>query len=157
MNPELERELETEISRALRDLPNLAAPPGFLARTMTALQRPVAWYARSWAEWNLATRIAFLVFALMAVAALFLGWRAVEPGLLATATRHLAPVTGGVTSVWKILSALAGGLALAAEHLGKGFMLACLAVMVGAWALCAGLGTMLVRLVSARPGRMEGI
>jgi hypothetical protein len=153
MNPELERELETETSRAFRDLPNLAAPPGFLARTMAAVQRPVAWYARSWAEWSLPMRSAFLVFALAAVAALFLGWRAVEPGLLAAATQHLATVTGGVTSVWKVLSALAGGLALAAEHLGKGFILACLAATVGAWALCAGLGTMFVRLVSARPDR----
>jgi len=153
MNPELEKELEREINRALQDLPDLAAPPGLLARTMTAAERPVLWYALSWAEWTLPMRIAFLVFTLMAVAALFFGWRAVEPGLLAAASRHLAPMAGGLTSVWKFLSALAGALALAVEHLGKGFMLACLVVAAGSWALCAGLGTMFVRFASARPGR----
>jgi hypothetical protein len=153
MNPELEKELETEISRALQGLPNLAAPPGFMARTLAALERPAAWYARSWAEWPLAIRIVSLVFALMAVTAAFLGWRAVEPSLLATATRHFAPLAGGVTSVWKLLIALAGALALTVEHFGKGFMLACLATVAVAWAFCAGLGTMFVRFAFARPTR----
>ncbi len=153
MNPELEQELEKEISRAMQGLPNLAAPPGFLARTMTALDRPVPWYARSWAEWPLPVKIGFLVFALVAVAALFLGWRAAEPSLLATATRHLAPLAGGVTSIWKLLSALAGALTLAAEQQGKGFMLACLATATVAWVFCAGLGTMFARFAFTRPIR----
>jgi hypothetical protein len=153
MNPELEKELETEIGRALRGLPDLAAPPGLLTRTMAALERPAPWYARSWTKWPLPVRIAFLVLALTAVAAAGVGWHAVEPGLLATASRHLAPATAGVSCFWKALIALAGALVLAVEHLGKGFMLACLVAAAVACAVCAGFGTMFVRLALARPGR----
>jgi hypothetical protein len=153
MNPELEKELEMEIGRALRGLPDLAAPPGLLTRTMTALEHPAPWHARAWTKWPVPARIAFLVLALAAVAAAIMGWRAVEPGLLAAASRHLAPVAGGVSSFWKVLSALAGAVALTAQHLGKGFMLACLVAAMGAWAFCAGLGTILVRFAFARPGR----
>ena len=153
MNPELEKELETEIGRALQGLPDLAAPPALLTRTMAALQRPAPWYARTWNKWPVPVRIAFLVFALAAVAAACVGWRAVEPGLLATASRHLAPATADVSSLWKFLSALAGAVVLAVEHLGKGFMLACFAAAAVACAMCAGFGTMFVRLAFARPGR----
>jgi hypothetical protein len=41
------------------------------------------------------------------------------------------------------------------EHLGKGFLLAGLVAGAGAWALCAGLGTVLFRLVWARPGTSQ--
>jgi hypothetical protein len=87
------------------------------------------------------------------MAAACVGWRAVEPGLLAGASRHLAPAAVGVSCFWKVLSALAGAVVLAVEHLGKGFMLGCFVAAAGAWAICAGLGTMFVRLALARPGR----
>jgi hypothetical protein len=153
MNPELEKELETEIGRALQGWPDLAAPPGLLTRTMTALEQPAPWHARSWTNWPVPVRIVFLIFALAAVAAACVGWRAVEPGLLAAASRHLAPAAVGLSCIWKVLSALAGAVVLAVEHLGRGFMLACLVAAAGACALCAGLGTMFVRLALARPGR----
>jgi hypothetical protein len=52
-----------------------------------------------------------------------------------------------------VLGALAGALALAVEHLGKGFMLACLVAAAGACAVCAGFGTIFVRFALAKPGR----
>jgi hypothetical protein len=153
MNPELAKQLETEIGRVLQGLPDLTAPPGLLERTMTALEKPAPWHARSWTKWPVRMRIVFLAVALAVVAAAGVGWHTLEPGLLARASRHLAPAIVGLSSFWKFLSALAGALVLAVEHLGKGFMLACLVAAAGAWALCAGLGTMFVRLALARPGR----
>jgi len=153
MNPELEQELEKEIGRALQGLPDLAAPPGLLRRTMSALQKPAPWRVGLWTNWPVSVRIAFFVLALAAVAAAVVGWRAGEPGLMAAAGHGLAPVVSGVKCCWNVLGALAGAVALAAEHLGKGFMLACLVAAAGGCAVCAGCGTIFVRFALARPGR----
>jgi hypothetical protein len=151
MNPELENELELEAARLLRGLPDLAAPVGFVARTMSALERPARRGMKPWSKWPVAGRIAFLALALAAAAAGFEAWRVIEPGLWAGAARLLAPVGLGVSCFWNVLSALTGALALALEKMGKGFLLACLVAGAGACFLCAGFGTVLVRLAQSRP------
>jgi hypothetical protein len=153
MKDDLEKELETEIGRALRGLPDLAAPPGLLTQTMRALEKPAPRRVQPWTTWPVSARIAFFVLALAAMAAGVVGLRAVEPGLLAAASRFLAPAVAGVACFWSVLSALTGAVALAAEHLGKGFMLACLVLAAGACATCVGLGTVFVRLAWPRPER----
>jgi hypothetical protein len=151
MNPEMERELEAEIAKALQGLPDLAAPPGLLTRTMRALEQPAPWHARPWIQWPLSARIAFIVFVLAAVAAVLVEWRLIEPALRAEATRRLTPALADLRCCWNLLGTSAGAVALAFEHLGRGFMLACLVAAAGACAVCAGFGTILVRLVRARP------
>jgi hypothetical protein len=156
MNPQTEQELETEIGRALQRLPDLAAPPGFLTRTMGALEQPAApWRLRPWARWPLSARIAFLVLALTAVAGAFAGLRAVEPGFLAGASHRLAPLTAGVACIWKVLSALSGAVTVTGQRLGKGFLLACFVAAAGACAACAGFGTFFVRFALARPEKNQ--
>jgi hypothetical protein len=149
----LEQEQELEIGRALQGLPDLAAPPSLLTRTMNALEQPAPWRLWTWTKWPVSVRIAFFVMALAAMAAVVVGWREFEPGLLAAAHRCLAPAASAGKCFWNVLGALAGALALAVEHLGKGFMLACLVAAAGGWAVCAGFGTMFVRFALARPGR----
>jgi hypothetical protein len=73
---------------------------------------------------------------------------------MAAAYRCVAPVISGVKCFWDVLGALAAAVALAAEHLGKWFMLACLVAAAGACAVCAGFGTVFVRFALARPGRI---
>jgi hypothetical protein len=153
MNPE--SELEAEMSRALQGLPDLAAPPGLLARTMGALERPARSRLRPWPEWPLAARAAFMVFALAAVAGAIAELRVLEPGLLAGISHRLAPMAAGFARFWNVVSGLTGALALAAQQLGKGFMLACLVAVAGACATCAGFGTIFVRLALARPGKNQ--
>ena len=151
MNPEMEKELETEIASALEGLPDLAAPRGLLKRTMNALEQPVPWHVRPWTKWPLSVRIAFFVFVLAAVTAACVGWRAVEPALLAAASRRLAPALADARCFWNLLGAFARALVLAFEQLGQAFMLACLGAAAGACAVCAGFGTILVRLTRAGP------
>jgi hypothetical protein len=153
MKPELEQELETQIGRALQELPDLAAPPGLLARTKSALERPAPWFVRPWTKWPVAVRVAFFAAALAAVAVAVVGWGAVEPGLFAAVGRGLAPAVAGVKCCWDVLGALAGAAAFSVQHLGKIFMLTCFLAAAGACALCAGFGTIFVRFALARPGR----
>jgi hypothetical protein len=153
MKPELEQELETQIGRALQGLPDLAAPPGLLARTMSALEKPAPWFARPWTKWPVSIRVAFFFTALAAVVLAVVGWGAIEPGLFASVARSLAPAVAGVKCCWDVLGALAGAATLSVEHLGKVFMWVCLLAAAGACALCAGFGTIFICLALARPGR----
>jgi hypothetical protein len=155
VNPELEQELEREISRVLQGLPELAAPRGFAARTMSALERPAPRRLRSWATWPMAVRIAFLSVALAGVVVAVVEWRAVEPGLLAAAYHSLAPVLSGVKCLGNVLTALAGAVPLCVEHLGKGFILAAAVAALFASAVCAGFGTLFVRFALTRSVRSQ--
>jgi|SRR5580704_504771 hypothetical protein len=155
MNPEWEKELELDTSRVLQGLPDLVAPPGLLTRTMTALEQPAQWHRRSWTKWPLSARIAFLGCGLAALVAIIAGWNTAEPGLASVASHYTAPLALTLSCSWKALSALAGAGLLAVEHLGTGFLLACLAAGAAAWALCAGLGTVLFRLTWAKPGTSQ--
>jgi hypothetical protein len=151
MNPKLEQELEEQISRALRGWPDLAAPPGFLARTMNALERPALSHARTWNKWPVPVQIAFFFAALATVVVVVTGWHAVEPGLLAAAYRVVGPALSGVRCFWNVLGALGGAVALGVEHLNRGFLVVCVVAALSASALCAGFGTIFVRLALARP------
>jgi hypothetical protein len=155
VNPELEQELEREISRALQGLPDLAAPRGFVARTMIALEQPAPWRLRPWAKWPTAIRVAFLFVALAAVVAVVVEWRAVSPTLFAAAYHFLAPVFSGVKCFGNVLTALAEAVALGTQHLGKGMILACAVAALFASAICAGFGTIFVRFALARSGRSQ--
>lgn len=151
MNPELERELEEQIGRALHGLPDLAAPPTLVTRTMNALQKPAANPALIWNKWPASVRAGFFVLASLMLVAAVIGWRAGAPGLLAAIHPGLAFIMSGVKCVWDVSGALMAAAALEAQHLGRIFMLACLLAVAGACALCAGCGTIFVRLALARP------
>jgi hypothetical protein len=152
MNPELEQKLEADVDCALRGLPDLVAPPGFLARTMAALQRPAAWLPVGlWNKWPLPVRVAFLSVALSLLAASIFGWRAIEPGVFAAVYRSAAPAIAGAKCFWSVLLALTGAGALAVEHLGKGVMLICALAALTASAICGGFGSVLIRFALGRP------
>jgi len=147
MNPELDKQWETEIDRLLKDLPDLAAPADLIPRTMNAIARPAApWHARPWYAWPAGLRAAYLVLTLGALAAAFSGWREVEPGLFGTMVARLADWRAGLECLWTAMGALAGAVALVLDHLGKGVILPCVLVVVLAYAACVGFGTVFVRL-----------
>ncbi|MGA2748264.1 MAG: hypothetical protein ABSG59_05760 [Verrucomicrobiota bacterium] len=151
MNPEQERQLEREIDRLLKELPDLPAPAGLISRTMDAIARTPP--ARGWAAWPATWRTAYLALACGMLAAIFVGVLAVEPGIMAALRHPLARWAGGVECLWNALGALAGAAALVAEHLGNGFWLAALVMGLVAYAACVGLGTLFVRLALAKTRR----
>ena len=127
MKMDFDPDLEREIDRLLKDLPELAAPPGLIARTLNAVARPAAprWLARPWSAWPFGWRLAFLILACGALAAVFFGWRtAVAPALASVTLPWLSHWTAGAASVWNTLGALLAAVALVVRHLGTGVALA---------------------------------
>jgi len=153
MNEGREKEVELAIQQALQGLPNLAAPSGFLARTMAAIERPAARVNRSWATWPLAARIGFVVLALAVASGTVWALRAIEPSVLSGISRLLSPAIASVACFWNFIRALSEAVTLAVQQLGLRFMLACFAAAAVACAICAGFGTIFVRLALAKPGK----
>jgi hypothetical protein len=152
MIPDDDADLEARIDRCLKDLPNLAAPPGLIARTLNALAQPAPspWYARPWVEWPVAARATVLVLTLAAVAAGVAGWRAVAPGLSAVVVPPVNHAMAVGAGVWRALGALAAAVPVVAQHFGSGIMFACLVVGAIAYTSCIGFGTLVVRFAFAR-------
>jgi hypothetical protein len=150
MNSELEKQLEAEVSHAFRGLPDLAAPPGLLERTLGAIQRSAA-RAGLWNQWAMPARIGFIAAGFGALVGAILGWRAVEPGLLAAIWRDMAPAISSAQCAWSVLVALIGAMAVALGHLGKWFILVCIMAALTASVICGGCGSVLVRLALGKP------
>jgi hypothetical protein len=147
--------LEAQIDRLLKDLPDLAAPPGLIARTMSALTQPAParWHSCPWQTWPAGWRIAFLVLTSGALAAVFLGGRMSVPAIQSVTFPWLSHWEAAAECVWTTLGALMGAVPLVVQHFGNGFALACLLVGAMTYAACIGFGTLIIRFASASAGK----
>jgi hypothetical protein len=153
MNSEHERELELEIDRELKCLPDLDAPSALVRRVMLAIEQrhSLRWYNQPWQNWPLALRIA----ALALLSAMFGGlcvasWQMTRAAGMSAAMQEVAGLFSGLTTIWNIISVLLGAVVLVAKHLGTWFMVGVVAFAGLSYALCVGLGTAWLRLAMAR-------
>jgi hypothetical protein len=152
MNSELENQLEAEIDRQLKDLPDLVAPPNLVPRLINAVTRPPApWHVRPWYAWPAGLRAASVILALAMLAGAIPGWRAIEPGLVGPMVTRLANWKAGLDCLWNAAGALAGAGTVILAHLGRGILLSCVALVALAYAACVGFGTVFVRLAWSKP------
>jgi hypothetical protein len=153
MNFEQEKQLEQEIDRALKELPQLDAPPTLMRRVMQAVEnrRSLHWYNQPWQYWPLGLRIAALTFLCLLFGGVCVAsWHLTRAAGLTAAMQELGGTFSGVTTVWNIVTVLLNAIVLVVKHLGTGFMIGCLMVFALGYALCLGLGTAYVRLAFAR-------
>jgi hypothetical protein len=153
MTPEYHNQLEADIDRELKGLPELQAPPTLALRVMAAIEQRAAlpWYRKSWQLWPMPIRLAFGVASLALVAAVCYGlWVLPQTGGFTTATHYLASCFSWVAVLWNVVTAILTSLVLAAKGLGTGFLVGCVLLFAFAWALCLGLGTAYFRLAYAR-------
>jgi len=153
MSQEYEKQLETEVGRSLKNLPELAAPPTLSARVMAALEARsrVPWYRQSWQSWPWLAQAGSLALLLALFAALcFVGGQVPHTGEFATASHSVNAWFSSVTALWNTLATLLGAVGLVVKHLGTGFIVACVLALGLGYAICVGLGTVCFRLAVAR-------
>jgi hypothetical protein len=153
MDPHDESELELEIHRELKRLPDLSAPVSLIPRVKAALaeRAAVRWYRRPWQNWPRAGRLASLAFLLALFAGLCLGnWHAIHNAGLAPAIQRLGELASSLGTAQNALSTVAAAGALAVRQLGATVLLATCVAVVAGYVLCVGLGTLCVRLAFAR-------
>ncbi|MEI6392180.1 MAG: hypothetical protein WCT12_13885 [Verrucomicrobiota bacterium] len=149
---EYEQELEAEIDRELKGLPDLPAPQTLASRVMLAIEgRPnVVWYRQPWHQWPSALQMGSLVVLLAFFGGLcFAGWRLAQGEAFIGATHTVGGWLSGVSALGNALSVLRGALAYAVKQLGTGFIVAALVAVAVGYAVCLGLGTICVRLACA--------
>jgi hypothetical protein len=153
MNPEYEKELEAEIDRELKGLPELPAPHTLASRVRLAVEGrgKVGWYRQPWQRWPTALRMGSLVLLLALFGGLcFAGGRLAQGGAFLGATQKLGPWLSGLSALGNAVGVLLGAVVLAVKQLGTGIIVAALAAVAVGYALCLGLGTVCARLAFAR-------
>ena|SRR5690348_8404216 len=146
-------DLEFEIDRELKQLPDLEAPATLVRRVMQAVRQRQAlpWYHQPWQNWPVALRIAALVL----LSSLFGGlcvasWQLSRAAGMSATMQEIGGLFSGLATFWNILNVLLGAIIVVAKHLGTGFMVICALIVGLGYGLCLGLGTACVRLAFAR-------
>jgi hypothetical protein len=153
MNTNYDHELEMRVDRALKSLPPLSAPPTLaprvLARIATRTEAP--WYQRAWPTWPLALRTASFILLLAIFGGLcFAGWHASHASSVTAATEKVSGAFALLSLAANTLSVLGNAVAQVMRHLGTGFIVAAVAVVLLAYATCVGFGSFYFRFAFAR-------
>lgn len=153
MNSQQERELELEIDRELKSLPELAAPNALSRRVMLAIEqrRALPWYAQPWQNWPMPLRFAALsLLSIMFGGLCLASWQLTKAAGVSAAMQEVGGLFSGLTTVWNTINVLLGAVVVVVKHLGTGFMIGCALIAGLGYALFVGLGTACVRLAMAR-------
>jgi hypothetical protein len=153
MNSIDDKQLELEIGRQLKTLPELAAPASLANRVMAAIESRlhVPWYRRSWATWPVALRTASLAAMLVLFGGLCLaGWELSHAETVSLAAHRVGQWFSGLNTIGSLLNILAGSVALVVKKLGTSFIIACLVAVGLGYAMFMGLGTVYFRLAFAK-------
>jgi hypothetical protein len=153
MNSEHERELELQIDRELKRLPELSAPGTLVRRVMAAVEqrRALRWYNQPWQNWPVALRIGALALLLTMFGGLCVAsWQLTKAAGVSAAAQEVAGLFSGLTTIWNTINVLLGAVVVVAKHLGTGFIIGCALIVGMGYAVCVGLGTAYVRLAFAR-------
>lgn len=153
MNSEHESRLEKQLDRMLRSLPELEAPRTLAPRVMAAIhtRRAVPWYHRSWEFWPLSLRIVSMTFLLAGFSALcFASWQLTQAAGFTAAIQEVKDLFSGAATIWRTTNALLLAMVLVIKNLSTAYLIALSVAVALAYAICAGLGTLYVRLAMAR-------
>lgn len=153
MNPHDDQQLEMEISRELKALPELTAPSAVASRVMAVIERRLAipWYRRSWESWPAALQVAFLAAMLLLFVGLCLaGWEFYHSEAVLQSARRAGHWFNGLSTLANLINVLADSVVLVFKKLGTTFTVACLVIVGLGYAVFMGFGTLYFRLAWAK-------
>ena len=153
MSLDYERRLEAEVDRALKSLPELAAPEALMSRVTAAIEQrsASAWYQRPWQMWPIALQAVSLLLLMALFGGLcFASWKVSHAESFAAAMQRPLEWISGLGALWHALTVVLGGIALAIKQLHTGILIGLFAALALGYAICLGLGTVYVRLGMAR-------
>jgi hypothetical protein len=148
MNPDYENQLEAEVDRQIKGLPELRAPRTLTSRVMARIgkQRPLPWYRLAWQQWPMVARALSLGVMLALFGALCFGaWRLLQLPGAGFALNQTTGWFSGFEVIWNALGSLANAACLAFKNLGQEFLIACIVIAGFSYLTCVGLGTLVVR------------
>jgi len=139
MNPNREHQLEADIDRELKSLPEIPAPATLLVRVMQAIaqRRALPWFRRAWQTWPVSLQVvSFGTLALLFTGTCLGGWE-----LVTMAVHHYGSALSVLGTIWTTITVLFGALSTAVDQLPRGVLIGCVAAVVLGYTMCAAMGT----------------
>lgn len=140
---------EARLSRKLADLPDREAPSTLVPRVLAAVQAKarLPWYRRTWWHWPPAAQ----VFALVLLSGLLGGitWLGLQVGQGDWGLHAERTVSGWLQPLapfWSCFNSVVNALALALRQLNAWIVFGAVAVCLGMYLSCLGVGTVVYRM-----------
>jgi hypothetical protein len=153
MKPENQNDLESQVERLLKRLPDVPAPRTLMPRVMGVVRARAAlpWYRQSWQAWPMPLQVATIVVLVASFGGFFFAtWELSRAAGYAAVRQEIGGMFSGVAVIGNVLGVLIGALRLVIEKLGTAFIFGCLAAAALAYSIFIGLGTVYVRLAFSR-------
>ncbi len=146
MDPEFDPKLEALLGAELKKLPPLSAPPSLVPRVMAFLvaRQALPWWRRSWWDWPLAAKAAFLLMGIAIAGAFGSGGVLLDQGVVnysQQVTERLAPAW----TLWDSALSLRTAAGLLWDRAAQPLLVTLLIVAGLLYLVCVGVGTAFVR------------
>ena len=151
MDPDYDRQLESEIDRELKGLGEIQAPDSLMRRVFAVLEQraELPWYRQRWLYWPLGWQLAVSSLLLALFVGLCLGsMQLLQTDSVAGALQPVQVWLSGFSAAGHALSVLANAGALLFKQLGTGLIAACLIAVGLLYAIGIGLGSLCFRLAA---------
>jgi hypothetical protein len=148
-----EQQLAERIDCELKALPERQAPPALAGRILSSVTRRAArpWYRRSWQAWPAPVQAASVPVLLALGGGLCWAVFALARTVAAIpALQNLAANAAGLRVIWRTLSVLGDAAILCCRQVGPTVFASVFAALFLVYATCIGLGTLSLRLATAR-------
>ncbi len=149
MKPDNQQELECQVDRALKRLPEVTAPRTLMPRVLAAVRARAAlpWYRQSWQAWPMPLQVATIFVLVVSFGGFFFAtWELSRAAGFAAVRQEIGGMFSGVAAIGNVLGVLISALRLVVEKLGTAFIFGCLAAAALAYSIFIGLGTVYLRL-----------
>jgi hypothetical protein len=139
LNSDRDYQLEAEIDRELKALPEIPAPATLIRRVMQAiaLRQALPWFRRAWQTWPASLQVvSFVTLALLFTATCLGLWEGVT-----LAVHKYGSVLSVLATLWTTITVLFGALLSAVSQLPRGVLIGCIAAVALGYTMCAAMGT----------------
>jgi hypothetical protein len=150
MLPE-DKQLEIEIDRELKALPQLSAPVTLLAKVMAAIaaRLELPWYRRAWQTWPNNLRWSSLALLLISFGAIcYAGW-GISHTAVAPLSQEVSAKFAGVAALWGALNDVLSVIYVSVRNLGTGTLIGICAALLLGYAMFLALGAVYFRIAFA--------
>jgi len=149
MKPDTQHELERQVDRVLKRLPEIPAPHTLLPRVlaMVRARATLPWYRKSWQAWPMPLQVATIFVLVVSFGGFcFAAWGLSRAAGYAAVRQEIGELFSGVAVIGNVLGVLISAMRLVVEKLGTAFIIGSFAAAALAYSVFIGLGTVYVRL-----------
>lgn len=146
MEPEIDPKLDKLLDAELKKLPLIPAPSGLAPRVMAILaaRQFLPWWRRSWWDWPMAAKAAFLFVAIVIAGAFGGGGVLLDQGVV-DYSQQVAERLAPASTLWNTAASLRTAAGLLWDRAAQPLLVTLLIAAGLLYVVCVGVGTACVR------------